>query len=120
MGTTTQWIQVVIAALVYAGGMLYWKYRERKVNSKPIFSPSSFETNEGKIGPKPALAPLLILFELLIGWAIGVFVVFPFRQAFSWPLVMIMLGPLLAFFVLGLCTRKLPRSSLIGWHPPKQ
>ena len=119
MGTTVQWIQVVIAALVYGGGMLFWEARERRDSLKPVVSPSSFEADERKTSPQPILSPLLVAMWLLTGWAFGVVIVFPLRQTFSWPLVMIMFGPLLAFFAFGLCIRKWPRSRLMGWHLPK-
>jgi hypothetical protein len=110
VGSAAQWVQVVIAALFYGGGMLFMEARERKANRKPVVVSSQLAEPEKEIRLKSILPSSLVLIWLVIGWAFGVAVVFPLRQAFSWPLLAVMLGPFLAMCSFAFAVRKLQSS----------
>ena len=77
MGTTKEWVEVVFAAILWGGGMLL------------------FRVVEGKV-PK-----LAVIFYALGGLLFGIVTTFDFRRAFSFPLIFLTLGIIVAALLVG-------------------
>lgn len=71
VGSTLDWLEVILSALFWGGGMLAWEYHERESNSL-----------------KPALLPACMLGWALAGLGFGLGVTFGWDAA-RWPLVLV-------------------------------
>jgi hypothetical protein len=77
MGTTKEWIEALFTAILWSGGMLLFRFWEGKAPNR------------------------VFLGYALGGLLVGLLITFGFRRAFSFPLVFVTMGIIVAALLIG-------------------